>query len=129
MLCRCIKNSKPVCLYGTVNTFQIQKSIEHKKSQLFSIKWPQYYAKVGFISQVFSLGFWHVLYILPGNNIMKFGKLCERASQLVERTGVKRQGGKWRCWIPQSCSLLPIPYLFVFIYLTALGLCCGMRVL
>ena len=30
-----IKNSEPVCLYGPVNTFQIQKNIEHKKVSRF----------------------------------------------------------------------------------------------
>lgn len=129
VLCRCIKNSKPVCLYGPVNTFQIQKSIEHKKSQLFSIKWPQYYAKVVLVSEVFSLGFWHVLYILHGNNIMKFGKLCERPSQLVERTGEwkdEEESGE----MLDASQLLPSAHLsFICFYLTALSLLCGMRVL
>ena len=76
-----------MCSYGPVNTFQIQKNIEYKKSQPFSMKWPQHYAKVVLISEVFSLGFWHFLYILSGNIIMKFEKLCERSSKQLERTG------------------------------------------
>lgn len=65
------------------------------------------------------LGFWHVLHILPGNNIMKFGKLCERPSQLVERTGVKRRGGKWE---DAGClTAAPSAHLsFICFYLTAL---------
>lgn len=50
------------------------------------MKWPQHYAKVVLISEVFSLGFWHFLYILSGNIIMKFEKLCERSSKQLERT-------------------------------------------